>query len=70
MEVQVTYAESCDRESCICAIHDNFIEIAEDRITSAISHDERKEQIIQLFEEELEEQGIIIDKTGTEESSN
>ena len=43
MEVPITYAESCDRESCICNTHDDFVKIAEERISSAITHDERKE---------------------------
>ena len=50
MEVRVTYANNCDRESCICAIHDDWVAIAEERIASAITHDERKEEIIQQFE--------------------
>ena len=64
MKVRVTYAKNCDRESCICAIHDNWVAIAEERIDTAITHKERKEEIIKQFEEELAEQGLIlIDET-------
>ena len=61
MYVPISYAENCDRDSCICSIHDDFVQIAEERITNAITHDERKEQIIEEFELELVDLGYIND---------
>ena len=70
MYVPISYAETCDRDSCICSIHDNFVQIAEERITSAITHDERKEQIVEEFELELLELGFIDDDDGNEEDGS
>ena len=38
-QVPLSYAESCDRESCICSNHANFVIIAEQRIAGAKTFD-------------------------------
>ena len=58
LAVPVSYAETCDRDSCICQIHDDFSRIALERVEQSMSHDELKKLIIDLFEDELEELGL------------
>ena len=35
MTLSMTYANSCDREKCICSSHDNYLEIAQERLATA-----------------------------------
>ena len=50
----LSYAESCDRDKCICESHQNYERIAEQRLEESQSLDQQIEQLIEEFKEELD----------------
>ena len=48
--VPLSYSQDCDREKCICSNHDNYFEIAQERIENALTIEERREILEELFE--------------------
>ena len=58
-QVPQVYAESCDRERCICTNHENYAVIAEQRIVESQSLDQKINQLLDDWEEETNPVQIV-----------
>jgi len=53
-QVPLSYAESCERDKCVCSSHDNFVEMAEKRVAEAQTLEERIQKLVEDFQNEIE----------------